>query len=162
MMLLTQLINFTIMIVILTKFLYKPILKMLDERKKKIEEGLALTEIMKTKKEEINKEREEILDRAKEEAKKIVDDYRTQGKKTEADIITRANDEARQIKEKAKQDAIQVMESSQEELNKQVLNIAMGLTRTVLSEYLDSKTQSAIFDKKLAQLDKERSNGFKK
>ena len=38
--LLTQVINFALMIFILTKLLYKPILKGLEERKKKIEEGL--------------------------------------------------------------------------------------------------------------------------
>ena len=47
-LLLTQVINFTILVVVLTKFLYKPILKMLDERKKKIEEGLTLSREMAT------------------------------------------------------------------------------------------------------------------
>src|SRR3989338_9157846 len=41
--LLTQIINFLLMVLILSKILYKPILKMLDERKKKIEEGLKYT-----------------------------------------------------------------------------------------------------------------------
>ena len=48
-MLLTQVINFLVLVILLTKFLYKPILKLIDERRKKIEEGLQLAQEMKLK-----------------------------------------------------------------------------------------------------------------
>ncbi len=64
-MLVTQIINFAILAFILTKFLYKPILKLLDERQKKIAEGLELSQKMKLKEEEIQKEKEPVLHKAK-------------------------------------------------------------------------------------------------
>ena len=43
---LTQIFNFTLMVFLLTKLLYKPVIKKLEERKAKIAEGLAYTEKM--------------------------------------------------------------------------------------------------------------------
>ncbi|MCL4338932.1 hypothetical protein M1271_04545, partial [Patescibacteria group bacterium] len=53
--LLTQLFNFFLMVFILTKFLYKPITKKLEERKKKIEEGLEYADRMKSEMEKSDK-----------------------------------------------------------------------------------------------------------
>ena len=64
--LLLQAINFLLLLFILKKYLYKPILKALEDRKKKIEEGLAYSEKMKAEAEKSEKKREEIISRAKE------------------------------------------------------------------------------------------------
>jgi len=45
-LLLAQILNFLIIAFVLTKILYKPILQLLDKRKKTIEEGLRLTQKM--------------------------------------------------------------------------------------------------------------------
>ena len=54
-MLLTQIVNFTIMLLLLTKFLYKPILKALKERKEKISQGLIYAEKMQAEEEKMLK-----------------------------------------------------------------------------------------------------------
>jgi len=43
-LLLAQIINFAIIVVVLSKLLYKPILSMLEKRKREIEESLRLTD----------------------------------------------------------------------------------------------------------------------
>lgn len=155
-MLLAQIVNFAIMVVVLTKFLYRPILKMLDERKKKIEEGLKLAQEMKIKQEELDKERDKVLDKAKAEGQKIIEEHKNRAKKLEAEISQQANEEIRLLKEKAKAEIEAEKENVWSELNKQVLNIALSITKTVLSDYLDKKTQGLIIEKKLAQLTKDR------
>ena len=57
---LTQMVNFLIMVFILQRFLYKPILKMIKERQEKISDGLALAENMAGEKEKLGKEREKM------------------------------------------------------------------------------------------------------
>jgi len=47
--LLAQLVNFGILIFLLSKFLYKPVLKMLDQRKKKIAESIKKAEEIEKK-----------------------------------------------------------------------------------------------------------------
>ena len=161
-LLLTQIINFTILVAILTKFLYKPILKMLDDRKKKIEEGLALAEKMKTKEEELELAREKVLDRAKEDGREIIEEAKNRAKKLEEGILTRANEEARTIKEKAKVEALEEKDVIMDELNKKVLSIAMAMVKTVLPGILDKKAHLNLIEKKLMELEKEKNHGVKK
>jgi F-type H+-transporting ATPase subunit b len=52
-LLLAQLVNFTIIMLLLKKFLYKPILDMLEKRKKEIAEGVALTAKMREEEEKL-------------------------------------------------------------------------------------------------------------
>ena len=158
-MLLAQVVNFTILALVLGKFLYKPILKMLDERRKKIEEGLKLTEKMKIKEAELDSEREKVLDKAKAEGVKIIEEHRDKAKKVEADIIIKAGEEAKVIKEKAKAELEEEKKIMRSDLNSQVLSIATAMAKTVVLDLLDQKAQTTVIEKKLQLLEKERVHG---
>lgn len=71
-LLLAQAVNFFILLVILKKFAYGPVLKMLKKRKEEIEKGLKFTKEAGEKLENIGKEREEIMKTARSEALKVV------------------------------------------------------------------------------------------
>lgn len=91
--LLAQLVNFVLLLVIVKKFLYGPLVKVIDERNKKIstalddskkiEEKLQTIEskekeLLGLAKEKAKKEREEMLEIAAKERQKIIDDAKTQ------------------------------------------------------------------------------------
>ncbi|MCL5675580.1 MAG: F0F1 ATP synthase subunit B [Patescibacteria group bacterium] len=160
-MLLMQLINFVILVAVLTKFLYKPVLKLIDERRKKIEEGLALAEKMKVKEEELRKEREAVLDKAKDEGQKIIEEYKERGRKVEADIVKSANEEAKGIKEKTAIELEQEREKIWQDLEKQMLGVASAMAKTVVADILTDKNQLLLIDKKLEKLEKENQGGSK-
>lgn len=155
-LLLTQVINFTILVIVLTKFLYKPILKMLDERKKKIEEGLALSVEMAAKEEEIQKEKEKVLDKAKTEGAKIIEEYKVQGKKMESEIIAAANEEAKRLKEKVSLDLDEEKKKMWGELRKQLLVLAMEMSKKAVGDLLSDKSQRLILERKLKLLESEK------
>lgn len=69
-----QIVNFLILLFLLKKFLYRPILKILDERKKKIAESIINAEQIKQELLEIQGEREKKLQQAAKEAKKIIEE----------------------------------------------------------------------------------------
>ena len=81
-LLLAQVVNFVILLYILKRFLYKPILKVLEERKKKIETSVKQSEEMQKRFDEITKKQTEILDKAKVESEQIIE-----GAKNEAKIL---------------------------------------------------------------------------
>jgi len=81
-LLLAQVVNFVILLYILKRFLYKPILKVLEERKKKIETSVKQSEEMQKRFDEITKKQTEILDKAKAESEQIIE-----GAKNEAKIL---------------------------------------------------------------------------
>jgi len=150
--LLTQIFNFTVMVVILTKFLYRPILEKLAERRKKIEEGLALTEKMKVESELQEKKRQQIIDEAKEEARRIIEEGKKTGKKVEAEIIAKAHSEASAILEKGKEELASERLEIERGLKLQTIEIAEKWVETVLKEVLRGKNQQAIINKKIRDL----------
>ncbi|MBM3282785.1 F0F1 ATP synthase subunit B [Candidatus Gottesmanbacteria bacterium] len=150
--LLSQIINFTIMMWLLGKFLYKPILKMLEERKKKIEEGLKYSEQAKTELEKIDKKRQEIINSANNEVKKIIEEGKKAGKETEAEIIKRAYKEAENIIKKGRQELELEGLETEKELKKQTVEIAATMTEKILQDIITIDDHRAFIDKKLKQL----------
>lgn len=75
-LLLAQVVNFLILLFILKKFLYKPILRILEERKKKIEESLKNTEEIERRLLQVAEEEEKRIQKASLEAEKIIKEAR--------------------------------------------------------------------------------------
>lgn len=76
---LAQLVNFGIIIFVLTKWVYKPLMKTMDERKQKIEDGVKNAEEAAKKMVHAREEEEEILRGAHKQAKEVVDDAKARG-----------------------------------------------------------------------------------
>ena len=76
-----QIINFGLLLFLLTKFLYKPILRLLDERKKKIEESLANAQKIAEEKVKLEEEKTKEITEAREVGKRIIEEMRLFGEK---------------------------------------------------------------------------------
>ncbi len=152
--LITQLINFAIMVVILTKFLYKPILKILEERKRKIEENLELNEKLKKELEANEQKRLEIIDKARAEGKKIIEEAKKAAKQVEAELIKKAEAEAAAIVAKSKKEIEIEREELEKKLKKQTVEIAGAMAEKIISEVLSEKDHRNIIEKKLKEIAK--------
>jgi F-type H+-transporting ATPase subunit b len=150
--LLMQLINFLIMVVVLTKLLYKPIIKMLDERKKKIEDALKDAEKVSLESEKSDKKRLEIISKAKVEAKEIIGEAKITAKKTEEEILSKAHAEAQSILEKGKKELESERENMEKELKKQTVDIAAAIAEKAIGQILSSDNQKSIIEKKIRDL----------
>lgn len=71
-LLLAQIVNFLILLFILKKFLYKPILKVLEERKQKIADSLSNAEEIEKRLQKIGDEREDALRKAAKETEDLI------------------------------------------------------------------------------------------
>lgn len=152
--LLTQILNFTLMVFILSRFLYKPIIGKLKERRQKIEEGLTLTEKVKLELEEIEKKKQEILGYAKEEARKIVEEGRKAGKDFRTRILGEAHQEAAAILEKGKKELGRERLELERQLRGQTVKVAQSMTKRLLEESLTLTDQQRIIDKKIEKISK--------
>ena len=94
-LLLIQTLNFSAVVAILYYFAFKPILKTIDARREKIEEGLRYTEKMKQKLDQADILVDNKLSQAKDEARQIIEEARAQAKeysekqRLEIDQLTR-------------------------------------------------------------------------
>ncbi len=95
-LLLAQIVNFAILLFILKRFLYKPILKVLEERKNKIATSMKQSEQIQKKFEEMEIKQQEILDNARKESTQIVDEAKSEAKTLSSQIQTEASNQADQ------------------------------------------------------------------
>lgn len=153
----TQVFNFVIMVAVLTYFLYKPILRMLKQRREKIAQGLEYAEKMKAEVAKTEAKRLAIINAAKEEGRDIVEESKKAGKLVEADIIEKAHEEARAIVEKGKADIEMERTNMQKKLKDETVGVAEVIAIKALESMLSAKVQRTIIDKKIRALAKQLS-----
>lgn len=152
-LLLAQIINFAIIIVVLTKLLYKPILSMLDKRKKEIEENVKLTEKLHQDEEKMNERRQKLLIDARKEGHAILEEMRKAAKEEEKEIIGRAHKEAEAMNQKGKQDVMRLKEELMKDVRKEAVGLAGAMAQKLLSRSLTNADKHAIIAKNLKELE---------
>lgn len=155
-LLLAQIVNFTIIMVVLTKILYAPILDMLEKRKKKIEESLALTEQLRQDEEKMQARKDKLLSEARKEARAILDEANKQGKESEREIVANAHREANEIHEKAKREVIAIHEALSRDIRLESVALAGTMAKQLLSSVLSSADQHKLIEKYLEEAQKKR------
>ena len=150
--LIAQMIVFLILIWFTMKFIWPPLTRAMDERAKRISEGLSAAE----------KARKDLADadaRVAEEIKKA---------RVEAtSIIDKAHQQANQIVEKAKQDAVveatrqkataaadieSMTHRAREELRGQVAALAVTGAEKILKREIDANAHKALLDQLVAEM----------
>lgn len=152
-LLLAQLVNFAIIVVVLQKLLYKPILDMLAKRKKEIAEGVAITENMRVEEEKFREKQEKALVKAREDALLIIEEAKKQAKEVEKDLVANAHVQATAIITRAKEEAEEVKKSAQSALRKEAVSLATTMATRLLSSVMTTKEQHAFISKKVKDLE---------
>lgn len=120
-----QLVNISIIIFVLNRFLFRPYLAYLDEETKKreqVDRDYADREEQKTAAE---KQTEALLNQTKKDAQEMILQAEVLAKKETSSIIDQAKQEAEQIKVKALKDIDGEREALYKELRERVLSIAL-------------------------------------
>lgn len=154
-LLLAQIVNFLIIVVVLTKLLYKPILGMLEKRKKEIEEGLAITERMRAEEEKLAARKEKLLSEARKEARIILEDGKKQGKDAEREIVAGAHKEAGEIIQKAKHEAASVHAALEGQIRKEAVELAAAMTKRLVAGVLSVGDHHKLIAKHLVDFGKQ-------
>lgn len=127
-----QIFNFTILMAALWYFLYTPILKVIDERKKKIETGIKDAEEAAKKKDEAEEEKRKTLSLADVEAKEVVARSVAYGKEKEAKLVSDAELKAEALIASAKKNAAELEERLRKESENDVAKAAMLAAEKIL------------------------------
>lgn len=141
-----QIVNFLVLLFILHKLLYKPVLKLLDERKKKIEESLANAEKIQKELEETELKREEILNQSINEAKKVVDEANVAAAQIHADAQAKAKADMEVMMEQGVQMIAGEKEKMKTEVKAEVAAMISMSMEKVLGKALDSKMQDKLVE----------------
>jgi F-type H+-transporting ATPase subunit b len=146
-LLVAQLINFFVLFFVLKRYAYGPIVKMLDERKDKIEKGIKDSEAATKKLSEMEQKEKETLDAAREEAQKIMKIAEETGKSIQASIVTTAHQEADKMIADAKKKIEGEKEKLMHEVKAEISGLVVMATEKILNEKIDSNKDKELIEK---------------
>lgn len=151
-LLLAQIVNFVIVLWVLKKFLYKPVLTMLEERKRTIEEGLEKAERAQKLLEEIEEKEKNILKKAQQEALRILEDARNSAlniaKKAEEDALKQSERIIKETKEQIAQETQEV----EKRLTLHISTIAVEFLKKTVGDLFTEETQEKIMQQAIKEL----------
>ena len=140
----SQIISFLVVAFLLQKFAYKPILAVLEDRRKRIADGLANAEKIKQQLAESEQRYQEILTKANAEAQKMIDDARASAAAVKEKETQRAIGEAEQILTKAREAAALEHTKMLSELKREVGRLVIGTTAKVTGKVLTAEDQKRL------------------
>jgi F-type H+-transporting ATPase subunit b len=139
--LVSQIVNFTLLAVLLYFVAYKPILRMLDERSARIKKGLEDAELASKRAAEMEQEFEQRMVEARKEGQEIIAQATQMSDKARQEILERAREEARTQIEKAREEISRERDLAMAELRRQVADLSLTITERVVGETLDEQSQ---------------------
>ena len=136
-LLLAQIVNFIIVLLLLRKFLYNPILSMLDQRSRKIATGLKEAEEAKKCLKTADSKSAELIAAAEKEANKIIEEAKEEAKKKQEEIMLDANEKAAKVINNAQTEANTLKEKALDSAKKELSQTMILAMEKVLSNDLD-------------------------
>jgi len=131
---LAQIINFGILIAVLTKLLYRPILNMLEQRRKRIEESLKKADEIDKQAAKMEEEMGHKRALAKKEAAEIVGDAKTSAENDREKILLAATTESDRVKVAAREQIEIERQAMVEATKKHVGKLALLLVTRSLQQ----------------------------
>lgn len=146
------LLNTIAVIVVGTKFLFKPVMKMIQSRQQEIDDMYAEADAAKANASAMEAEYKDRLAAAQETGDTLVKEAMARGKNREEEILRQANREADAIREKAVQDAAREKKKALNDAKDEISSIALEIAGKVIGESMDDEKQQKLVDNFLAEL----------
>jgi F-type H+-transporting ATPase subunit b len=131
-LLLAQIVNFGILLFVLTRYVYRPVLAAIDKRRESAKQAAEELENANRKARDAEAERIKLLRKADAEAGEIVENGKKQAEKLQADILAKAKHEAEQIIARGTQLIAEERVRALADVQDTVAKVVVQLTETLL------------------------------
>ncbi len=157
--LLAQLINFTLLMVLLSVLAYRPLLRIMDERRKRIQEGLEAAEESKNRLSETEREVTKELEKARQEGQALISQAQQISSRVQEEGRTQAGAEAEQLLERARSEIQMERDSAIAELRREFADLTITAAERVIRRSLDQETHRQLIEEVLAEAPQDGGNG---
>jgi F-type H+-transporting ATPase subunit b len=149
--LIVQLVTFVLAYLVLRKYAFGPIMKVLNERRQTIEDGVRIGEQMKKDQAELAAAVEAKLAEARKEAEGIVSD----ASETSRQMIREAEDKAHQkaagVLKEADERIASETQRARKQLQGELVNLISDATEAIIGEKVDAKKDAQLIDRALQE-----------
>ncbi|HLE48763.1 MAG TPA: hypothetical protein VI819_01910 [Patescibacteria group bacterium] len=153
-----QIVNFFLLLFILKKFLYKPVLEMIKKKQKEEDELNSRKIVAATDLEKANREADEIVTNAKTLQKSLLDEARKKAESEAKKTLEEADEKAKDLIKNAQKQAEIEAEKKLKNLSSMVRNELKSILTQSLPEILTQKQISEITEKALRRLKNYKKN----
>jgi len=147
--LLAQIVNFVILLGLLYLVAYKPIIRMFDERSRKIKESMKQTEFIKEQAAHAEEEVKKQLEAARKQGQGLVAKAEKTGEEVRQSLRQQAEQEAQSLLDRARTDIQRERDEAVGELRKEFADLTILAAGKVIDRSLDKKAHRQLIDKVL-------------
>ena len=133
-----HMVNFLILLWVLKRFLFTPVLNMLDARATRIRESMEQAEAVRAETARLETESREILDKARQEAQQLLGQANRNSERIIAEARQTAQQEAERLVERARSELAREQQQAFDELRQQIADLAIAAASQVLRRSLDA------------------------
>ena len=146
------LVNTVVLFLVLKKFLWVPVMKMITERQQEIDGMYADAEEAQKYAQQIQAEYEDKLAQAQQTGDQIVKDAVTRGQRREEEILRQANSEADAIRRKAQEDIARDKKKAVDEAKGEIAGLALDIASKVVGQSMNQDAHAELVDQFIEQL----------
>ena len=148
---LAQMLNFFILVWLLARFAYKPLLAMMTERKERIAKDLEAAE--KARVEGFKADYAAQIAKARQEAQQIVEKAVQEAENTTREQLATAREQIEQEKNRARQDIAIERDRAMNSLRNEVVSLSVAMAGKVVAKDMNSETNTKLIEDAIRQLD---------
>lgn len=146
-----QLITFILAFLVLKRYAFKPIIKVLRERRETIENGVKLGEKMKQEEAKLAAKVDEALHEARKEADSIIATAQDSGRQAIREAEEKARAKAEGLVKEAESRITQETARARKQLEKEVVGLISDATEAIIDEKVDAKKDAALIERALKE-----------
>ncbi|MBN1299785.1 MAG: F0F1 ATP synthase subunit B [Melioribacteraceae bacterium] len=147
-------ITFLLLLYMLFKMAWKPILNSLNEREQSIKDSLEKADKAREEAQKIFEENKSDLAKAEAEARKIIAQGREYSEKIKEQMLTESKQQAQKMIDEAKAEIDRKNQEALNKLKEQVVSLAVNASEKIIRESLDKEKHGKIVEKYLEDLSK--------
>jgi F-type H+-transporting ATPase subunit b len=139
-------LSFLLLVYLLSKYAWKPLMKMMEDRRTNIESMLAQAEDERQQAEKIKREYQEEMRKARQEAQEVIAKATKISENQASEILAASHVEAEKIKKSALADIGRERDRAISEVKAQVADLSVLVAEKIIRQKLDMKGQGELIE----------------
>jgi F-type H+-transporting ATPase subunit b len=141
-----QIISFLLLVWLLSKYAWKPLMNMMEQRRINIENTLTQAQEERQQAEQIKKEYQEEMRQARQEAQELIAKATKVSEERTVEILALAREEAEKIKKSALVDIERERDRAVSEVKAQVADLSVAVAEKIIRQKLDMPNQEKLIE----------------
>lgn len=158
--LIAQIINFLILVALLAKFAYKPLMQTLADRQNRIASDLETAEKQRQDAEQIKRELQEQMAQARTQAQAIMEKAVKQAELTQQQMLEEARAEIDREKKQAREEITREREKALADIRNEVVALSMAAATKIVAKNMDTETNAKLVSDFIDKLDDRKIGGL--